>query len=108
MERAIGKRPHELDTPAAPQSLRYLLELYAEMATARQAGMNWPLPLSWADMSAWCFLTQTPLSAWEVRLLRALDLIWLSIWQQVQPKKTQEAASGRTAPTAPQSRRPRR
>lgn len=79
--------PAELRTPAAPAGLLYLLGWYVEWASGRQAGFSAPAAITWADMQAWCALTDTQVSPWEARVLRLLDVTWLSAWQAGQPKE---------------------
>lgn len=37
-----------------------------------------PNPISYSDIAAWSHLMRTPVTNWEVELLRSLDLVWLS------------------------------
>lgn len=98
MQRAVGEAPRELHTPPVPALLQHLLPLYRELATSRQGGFNGPLPLTWSELLAWAALTATPVSAWEARMLRALDMVWLDVWQAVQPKRPEPR---RPSPAAP-------
>ncbi len=87
MQRRDGVAPRELQTPPAPALLQHLLPLYRELATSRQGRFNGPLPLAWSELLAWASLTATPVSPWEARLLRALDMVWIDVWQSVQPPR---------------------
>lgn len=89
-----GVMPVELVTPPVPAVLTYLLEHFAELTAARSNGFGAPQPISWSDMAAWARLTGLRLWPWEAQALRALDLVWLSTWSEVQPKAP---PSGKTA-----------
>lgn len=72
-------------TPPAPPGLSYLLALFAELASARQAGFGAPQPLTWAEIEAWSRLTGMALLSWEARVMRQLDAAWLRAWHDGQP-----------------------
>lgn len=78
--------PEELRTPEAPVGLSYLLLLFNELASARNAGFSTPQAIGWAEMQAWAVLTEMPLSSFEARVLRLLDAAWLRAWSEGQPK----------------------
>ncbi len=81
-----GKRPPELDTPAAPRAYAHLVPLFHEAAAGRQGGFGSPQPLTWIDLDAFARLTGTVLPAHEWVLIKMLDAEWLSAWREAQPK----------------------
>jgi hypothetical protein len=87
---STGRRPSELDTPAAPRALLYLIAAFGDIARGRPPGFSGPGAISWAEIESWCRLNQTPLDPWEVRVIRALDAVWLDAWS---------AANATTPPT---------
>lgn len=70
-------KPIELDNPPPSIVVGYLLDYFFELSQARQMGMA-VNPLSYADIDAWCRLTHTRLSQWELNVIKQLDLIWLT------------------------------
>jgi hypothetical protein len=44
--------------------------------------MGGPNPLSWADIKAWDDLMRAGLKEWEVRAIKALDMVWLKVMSE--------------------------
>jgi hypothetical protein len=93
--------PTALRTPPAPASLAYLLQWFAELASARAGGLAEPPPLGWQELHAWCTLTLRELKPWEAQALRALDTAWLQAWRAGQ-------ADGQPATAAAPAKQPGR
>ncbi|MGC6360465.1 hypothetical protein ACNO7O_10675 [Bisgaard Taxon 45] len=72
-----GIKPDELETPEAPQELIYLLDYFEELSLSRQCG-NIANPLSYSDILAWCLLTETQLTTWEVNAIKKIDMVYLN------------------------------
>jgi hypothetical protein len=51
--------------------------MFLSLHSGRSYSMGGPNPLSWSDIKAWDDLMRTGLKEWEVRAIKALDLIWL-------------------------------
>lgn len=94
MQAATGRRPAGLATPQAPASLSYLLAYFGELAAARRMGMSAPEPIGWSEIAAWAGIAGVTLQAWEARVLRALDALWISAWRDGQGEPT---ASGKAS-----------
>lgn len=86
--RSTGRRPADLDTPAAPESLHYLMTWFDQLAGGRAEGLNGPQPITWPDMQAWAQLLQIPLQPWQAGVLRQLDSLWRHAWATGRPKPT--------------------
>lgn len=65
--------------PAIPAPLAYLWEIFAELAEARQGTGMGPCPISHSDMASWSSLACAPLTAWEARLLRRIDALYMEV-----------------------------
>lgn len=68
----------ELAGPAFPEACAYVWTWFCELLAARSAGPNGTNPLGFAELAAWARLTRRAPAAWEVDLLRALDVAWLT------------------------------
>lgn len=68
----------ELAGPAFPDAAKFLWDAFLELHDARTYHEHGPNPIGYADIEAWSRLTRQPVRAWEVELLRALDIEWLS------------------------------
>lgn len=75
---ASGMDPAELDVPACPPEMLYLLGWFLEVSAGR-GGNGWGgyNPLSWGEIEAWSRLTGRNLQPFEVGALRQLDGIFL-------------------------------
>jgi len=54
------------------------LHYFYELSTSRQMGMA-ANAISFSEIWAWCQLKQIKLSAWELEVIKRLDLIWLNV-----------------------------
>ena len=73
-----SKKPKELEIPEMPSALAHLWGYFGEISLGRQHSMNGPLPLSSSEILAWSILTRTPLSIFDVRCIRILDVCSLN------------------------------
>jgi hypothetical protein len=71
-----------------PIELSYLWDLYNNLHVSRQSGFG-PCALSYSDM--WCYfqLVRQTVEAWEVVVLKQVDMIYLEV-VSTSHKKTQE------------------
>lgn len=53
--------------------------MFLDLHTGRSYGPGGPNPLAWADIKAWNDLLRLDLKEWEVRAIKALDLLWLRV-----------------------------
>lgn len=65
--------------PPRPEAYFYLFGWFLEMGRARPVSQVGALPMPWSEMDAWCRLRGIKLKAWEIRVLGALDDLWLDI-----------------------------
>jgi hypothetical protein len=78
-QKSLGRPPQGLAGPPFPDRLAYLWETFLHIHSGRSYGANGPNPLSWPDIKAWDDLMQAGLKEWEVRVIKALDLLWLRV-----------------------------
>ena len=72
-----GEAPEELNGPPFPDRYAHVWSAFLEIHTGRSYSSNGPNPLSWADIEAWDRLFKQGLKDWEIRAIKALDLVWL-------------------------------
>lgn len=83
----LGKRPAELDGPAAPEALWHVWEWFWSLDAARgNNGWSWN-PLGFADIEAWTRLSRIQPTPFEVDCLRLLDRAWLREQRKRAPKQ---------------------
>ncbi|BDU76304.1 phage tail assembly chaperone [Mesoterricola sediminis] len=87
VEKATGKRPPELEIPDPPVSAVHVLSWFQDLSEARGGTGFGALPIQWGDIQAWSQLTGTTIRPWEVRLIRSLDRLWLSVFKPSQENK---------------------
>ena len=51
--------------------------MFLELHAGRSYNGSGPNPLSWSDILAWDTLTRAGLQEWEVRVIKALDALWM-------------------------------
>ena len=76
-----GRTPVELTPPDVEEASLYLLTWFHELNMARSAngfGMNL---LAYAEIDAWARLTKRAVTAWEVSVLKTLDIIYVNVHQ---------------------------
>jgi len=73
VERQTGVRPKELDGPEFPYLLEYIWSAFLSLNSLRTVGMNGPNPISLVEIKYWSELTENPLSAFDVELIKRLD-----------------------------------
>lgn len=56
-----------------PAGAEFVWSCFHDLNSARGAGINGPLPISFTDILSWCLLTGERLRPWELRAIRALD-----------------------------------
>ncbi len=77
VEKVTGKKPAELEQIEPPYAARYIWEWFWELHQGRGAGMSGPLPLSWAEIKAWCDLRGLRLENYETDAIRSMDMAFL-------------------------------
>lgn len=63
--------------PTLDPGLQYLWRAWMDLNLSRGSSGFGPLGITHLEMEAWSRLHQTPLRAWEVRLLRETDLLYM-------------------------------
>lgn len=69
--------PPELVGPSFPDRYAHLWDAFCDLSGGRSYNGMGPNPLSWPDILAWDTLTRAGLQEWEVRVIKALDALWL-------------------------------
>lgn len=77
--KSLGRVPEDLIGPPFPDRYAHLWQAFVDIHKGRSYGMSGPNPLSWQDILAWDTLMRAGLQDWEVRVIKALDLLWLRI-----------------------------
>ncbi|MBN9525785.1 MAG: hypothetical protein J0H82_06270 [Alphaproteobacteria bacterium] len=67
--------------PAVPPAGLYLWGWFNELSDARGAGGLGPAPISYPDILAWSRLTGRRPAPWEIGVIKALDLVYLTCTQ---------------------------
>lgn len=75
VEKSTGKIPKELDDDVLSFDLHHIWNTYFEL---RQAQNN-ESAISFLELKAYCELTQTHLTGFELRCLQRLDLVFLRV-----------------------------
>lgn len=77
VERSTGQAPARLlNRPHFPDIVAYVWRWFTELDSARQIGMGIN-PLSHTEIEAWARLNRINLTPFEVRCIRALDVVRL-------------------------------
>jgi hypothetical protein len=79
VKKATGKTPKGLVGPPFPTRYEYLWRYFTELHSGRTYGPGGPNPLTWEGIAAWDRLMSAGLKDWEIRAIKALDLLWLRI-----------------------------
>jgi hypothetical protein len=74
--KSLGRTPKDLIGPEFPDRYGHLWAAFLDLHSGRSYGMG-PNPISWPDILAWDTLTRSGLQEWEVRVIKALDALWL-------------------------------
>ena len=74
-----GRPPKELIGPPFPDRYAHIWHAFLDVHAGRSYGMSGPNPLSWPDIKAFDDLFGLGLKEWEVRAIKALDLLWLRV-----------------------------
>lgn len=78
VERQIGYPPEELLNPTEfPSLLLYIWSAFIDLNSARTAGFSGPNPLTYTEIKAWKELTDTPLSPWDIQVIKRLDQAYI-------------------------------
>jgi hypothetical protein len=77
VERNANLRQERLHRPRP--ELAYLWDWFMDLSKGRTGNGFGANPLPWTEVQAWCALTRTTLSRVEVRALRLLDGLFLSV-----------------------------
>lgn len=75
--KSLGRVPADLIGPPFPDRYGHLWECFLDLHSGRSYSGSGPNPLSWQDILAWSRLTRAGLREWEVRVIKALDQLWL-------------------------------
>lgn len=79
VQKSLGRPPADLVGPPFPERLAYLWDAFLSLHSGRTYGAMAPNPLSWVDIKSWNDLMGADMKEWEVRAVKALDLLWLRV-----------------------------
>ena len=60
-----------------PRELRYVIDMWAELSSARQVTMGAHCPIGYVEIAHWALLTGRVVSAFDVSLIRSIDVAYL-------------------------------
>lgn len=80
-----GFTPPELTTVEVSNLVIYLWEFFLDLNSTRQSGMG-VNAISYQEIKAWCELTKTPLSAYEIKVIKMLDRTFLEHYNKQSEK----------------------
>jgi hypothetical protein len=74
----IAELESDLAMPPFPTALVYLWEAYIRLRRRKAPGFNGAEPIGWQDIDAFLRRSGIRLASWEIRLLEAIDDIFMS------------------------------
>ncbi|WP_442417839.1 phage tail assembly chaperone [Oceanibacterium hippocampi] len=77
--RQTGQLPDELGQAPPPAALAHVYDWFLDLSAGRGGTGFGPAPLSAGEIAAWAALSGITLRDHEVRAIRALDRLWLSL-----------------------------
>ncbi len=78
VERQTGHTPKALENPTDfPSLLMYVWSAFCSLNSARTSGFSGPDPITYTELYHWKELTETPLSAWDIQVIKRLDQVYL-------------------------------
>lgn len=78
-----SKAMSALDGPECPEQAQYLMAYFNEISQGRTRGFG-ATPLSWLDLAAWMTVSRVKLEAIEIRLIRAIDRVWVQVFSSTE------------------------
>lgn len=72
----------ELEQPDFPELLSYAWNWFWELRNTVASGMNGHEPIGYEQIRAWNDLLQIDIAPWEVKLIRELDKVFLTVCQK--------------------------
>jgi len=77
----------ELESPVFNPAGRYLLNMFSELSSTRQNGMNGPGPITYLEMKAYSDLADCDIEPWEVEVIKLLDSAFMEELQKIISKE---------------------
>lgn len=82
--KTLKRTPKDLIGPPLPDRYEHLWYAFLDLHGGRSYNGMGANPLSWTDILAWDTLTNAGLQEWEVRVIKALDALWLRMTNEGQ------------------------
>ena len=80
VERQTGRKIEALEPPTNfPILLSHIWSAFISLSNGRNAGFSGPNPIGYEEIKAWKELTETPLNAWEIEVIKRLDVVYLGV-----------------------------
>lgn len=70
----------EEDNAKLPFELSFIWSVFLELNAARGSNGFSPGPVSFVDISCWCWLKGVELFSYEINILRDLDVVWMEVY----------------------------
>lgn len=78
VRKQIGHAPEGLENPTKfPNLILHIWSVFCVLNSARTAGFSGPNPITYTEIQAWKELTETPLTPWELQVIKRLDQVYL-------------------------------
>lgn len=74
----MGEEIWEENELSLPYELQEQWSIFLELCATRTWHAGGPNPITHQEILSWCVLTDTALDAWELDLVRQLDVTWLN------------------------------
>jgi len=75
VEKQLGRTPASLIGPEFPELLSHLWMMFIDLSNSRSDR----IPLTYTEIKAYKDLTETPLSAKDIEVIKELDALWLKV-----------------------------
>jgi hypothetical protein len=84
----LDKQFAELESPKVSPGAKYLINMFRELSSTRQSGMNGMFPITYLEMRAYSELTDYELEPWEVEVIKNMDSAFMEEIHKIINKDT--------------------
>lgn len=80
VERQIGRKLEALESPTEfPYVISHVWSAFIALGHGRSQGFSGPNPITYEQIKAWKELTEDPIVAWEIAIIRKLDEVYMRV-----------------------------
>lgn len=69
----------EPEKTVPPFGFEFVWEVFVDLSAARRSSGFGPTALAWSDVDAYCRLTRTRMTLWELGLVMRVDRRWMQV-----------------------------